>query len=337
MRACIAALYCELAASGYGLAIIPANVCPTLVTAIHYSGTNILLAPTDPETGAMADDATAALIRGAASRGSIMMVQSYGFLRDFPETLEAARSNGWLVVENDTMATRILTGNAADKLSADVLLTSFGPGKAVSAGVGGAALFRDSALAGSVGERVQAYPAIEDRHFRRDVWLIQLRRLLRQGPDENESWLRHGEFLMALERDDLCHSLPEKYIADITGALDKAPDMLARRREKAADWATALDGFDGIRPVGGRQINPWRSMWLVRDRRDKVVAAIRRAGFDAGTNYPDVREYFPTVLPSGPEAGARQWTESVLNLWLDDRYDRGTIRDIASIIGKALA
>ncbi len=316
--------------------IIPANVCPTLVTAIHYSGTDILLAPTDPETGCLADDATAALIHGASSRGSIMPVQSYGFLRDFPRTIDAARSKGWIVVENDTMATRILTDSVTDKSPADVLLTSFGPGKAVPAVAGGAALVRDAALATAIEARMRSYPAIQDSHFERDDWLIHMRRLLRQGPVIGQSWLHHGEFLMALERDDLCHSLPDRCFGPITSALAGAVAGMEQRREAADRWTQALGGLGLLVPVAGRQVNPWRSMWLVQRRRDDLVRAIRAAGFDAGTNYPDVREYFPTVLSAMPESGARRWTETVLNLWVDDRYDRRTIQDVASVVEKTL-
>jgi len=198
------------------------------------------------------------------------------------------------------------------------------------------AFFRDRGLYEAVERRVHAFPPLEDVHARRDDWLIQARRLLRQGPPKGGSWLKHGEFLMALEQEDLCHSLPDTAIDGILAALDQAPGKHERSRTAAACWTSALQEVGGIYGVEGKQVNPWRSMWLVPKGRDRVAENLRKAGFDAGTNYPDVREYFPTVLACAPDAGARQWTETVLNLWVDDRYDRERIEKAASVIEASL-
>jgi len=336
MRACIAALYAELFESGFQCVVLPANVCPTLVTAVSQSGSQVLLAPTDPDTGAIQDHATAQLIQETNVPGSVMLVQSYGFLREFPTTMRAARSKGWFVVENDTMATRILSAMPPEKSDADVLVTSFGAGKAISAGVGGVAMCRDSALAASLEKRIRSYPPLEKHHGLRDEWLIKMRRFLRQGPDGDDSWLRHGEFLLELERADLCHSLPNDSIDRIMVALDVAPRRLETSLEADRHWLRALGTLDGIRPVAGNKVNPWRSMWLVASGRDRVVRALRDAGFDAGTNYPDVREYFPSVLASRPDGGARQWSDTVLNLWVDERYDQDRIEQAAVKIERSL-
>ena len=81
----------------------------------------------------------------------------------------------------------------------------------------------------------------------------------------------------------------------------------------------------------------WRAILRLPEFRDRVVAALREAKFDAGTNFPSLVEFYPRQLSANVCPGAERWSAEVLNLWVSDDYDRRRIHAGAEIVKRALA
>ncbi len=90
------------------------------------------------------------------------------------------------------------------------------------------------------------------------------------------------------------------------------------RFDKIALWDRHLG--DMLTRIPAEQVIPWRVMRLT-PKRDTIVGALRRAGQDAGTNYP-------------PLAGRNEFGDTVINLPISEDYDEDKIKDACKIIGR---
>ena len=121
-------------------------------------------------------------------------------------------------------------------------------------------------------------------------------------------------------------------------ALAHLPTRLAERQERRETWIEALSGFDlHLQIVDLNQTAPWRL--IVRSDpkvRDFVVDALRKAGIDAGTNYPSLTDSFPQLTRQDAHPDADAWSRSVINLWLDARYDAARINTARTVIESEL-
>ena len=83
---------------------------------------------------------------------------------------------------------------------------------------------------------------------------------------------------------------------------------------------------------------PWRLIRrLARPAaRDPLVARLRAAGFDAGTNFPPLAQSFPALLGEQAHPDADEWGAAVLNLWLGETYDAARVAAAARLIRDTL-
>jgi hypothetical protein len=63
-----------------------------------------------------------------------------------------------------------------------------------------------------------------------------------------------------------------------------------------------------------------------------VVDALRKNGFDAGTNYAPLTDFLPKLLRNQFQPDGEKWGQSVMTLWIDPRYDDERITEGATII-----
>ena len=123
----------------------------------------------------------------------------------------------------------------------------------------------------------------------------------------------------------------------IEAAMVRTPKILAAKMDRLDLWMEMLAPLGAaFLPMALKVAVPWRLTLALRDaaQTSGIVAALRTAGFDAGTNYPPLAREFPSYLPRQQEA--ETWAARVLNLWLTDRYDAACISAAVDVIRRQL-
>ncbi len=317
----------------HGPLLIPSNICPEVYLAFVAAGHRPTLVAVSEQTGLVDDQAFAAAIRDFDRPGVVMPTHLYGFVQAYAETVAAARERGWFIVENDSLATGHRALGPLSPLAADApAVVSFGAGKIIDAGVGGAVLTDDARMAGQLLALAERYPPADGAGTEEATRLGWIRQAKRGGAAERlecETRLLHsasaGRF-----------AFPARAEAPLRRALENLPETIAQRREIAMRWREALHEAGG--PVGlpeMEQVAPWRLIARLATRRDQVLDRLRAAGIDAGDNYPALETFFPRTAayaPSSAPARARLWQARVLNLWLTPDYTPERIRSTARLI-----
>jgi dTDP-4-amino-4,6-dideoxygalactose transaminase len=309
-------------------AFIPSNICVAVSTAVDAAGYETKLVPVSPMSGLAEDDRLAATIEEHQARfGVVMPTHLYGMWSDYPRTRRIASQRGWFVLENDSLAASISLRREG---ASDALLLSFGGGKTIDAEGSGAILTNDSALAKALERRADGWPTVSAETEAVELNLVLARRYL--------SALGRPEVGEPLLEIDLLHcrnKFDENERGNILNALSRFPQENASRLSRLDLWQSSLSELAPALRMPEIPIRtPWRAVFRFEcsKLRNSVVDALRRNGFDAGTNYPPLTDSLPRRLQGQSHADAERWGQIVLTLWLDPRYDKKRIAEAAIII-----
>jgi dTDP-4-amino-4,6-dideoxygalactose transaminase len=309
--------------------VTASNLCPAVAAAVHAAGHRLSLAPVSRLSGLADDDAMLAAMQPVAMAGVVMPCHLYGARLEYPKLRAAASRYGWLVIENDTLFSAVARCNRRIAFG-DAVVVSFGNAKTVEAGVGGAVITDDGGLARRLARIACAWPRYDERARATERSLTLARRHLREL-----GRIELAEDLLGQDAANSRHGLPDAARGPIARALDRWTDVVAARRERVRLWDQALADLDRQLPGMNAPISvPWRIIRRVEPplRRDEVVAALRGATMDAGTNFPPLWDIYPRWLADQTDQDARRWGDAVINLWLSDEYDAAKIELAAGII-----
>ncbi len=318
---------------------IPSNICPSVVAAIHAAKARLILAEISAETGLPNDAAMAAIVRDSSQRGIVMPVHLYGFVQDYPLTLRAARDRGWFVLENDTSASKLQsTDDPPFPVFGDAVLLSFGAGKVLDAGGGGAILVRDNRLADELAAKAQSMPPLDARADDVEEYLTKLRRTLRAGIPGGPALAGRWEHFMDQEILTVRHAFPSPLCGAVHSVLDNYSGSIAKRCKRLMLWRRHLANVGmGLRLPSAEQPAPWRLIGCLDKGRDDLVEFLRAKGVDAGTNYPPLTDFYPRLLAGQQSPSAEKWGHSVFNLWLTPDYDSARITQVCEWVVGHLA
>ncbi|WP_430430369.1 DegT/DnrJ/EryC1/StrS family aminotransferase [Oceanicaulis sp.] len=332
-RSALLALFETLGLHGRSVILIPSNACPSLFASAWASGAQVRLAPVSPETGVTEDAALAAQIETLSRQGrtgAVLLTHLYGFRLDFTQARQAARALGWTSIENDANASSFASQAPLEDVAR---IVSFGAGKVLDAGAGGAVITQDAALAAELKKRAATYPVLDAQADQDEERLMLQRRALR-----NQGRAAEIEHTLVSELSQLRFGFDPNTAEKLTAVLAHLPARLAERQERRALWTQALRGFaPALTPVALDQTAPWRLIVKTAPTvRDPLVEALRANGFDAGTNYPALTQSFPELTDQDAHPDANLWAQSVINLWLDARYDSARITAACAVMEPVL-
>lgn len=319
--------------------LLPSNICPSVIAAGIAAKTKIVPVPVDSATGLPSDISFCKAMGEFPTPGVVMLTHLYGFQGEYNQTLAMAKKNGWFVLENDTAAVTARASAQAEKLAVgDALLASFGAGKVLDGGAGGALLSDDGGLIKSLGKQAADYPLLDETAEATEVQLMMVRRLLRNDPVGTSNMIALYENFLPYEISGTRFALPETFDTQILSAFSRIAEDREKRCNHVEEWRQALvhAGPDVIcSPLA--QPSPWRFVARLKKHRNDVVTVLRMAGVDVGTNYPPVQEFFPRTTGSVVRESSRSWGEQVFNLWLTPDYDMARKNDVAAIFATTLA
>ena len=332
-RSALLALFETLGLHGRSTILIPSNACPSLLASAWACGAEVRLAPVSAETGVNDDAALAEQVRKLSRTGrsgAVLLTHLYGFRLDFTQARKAAREHGWITIENDANASSFAPQAPLEDAAR---IVSFGAGKVLDAGAGGAVITHDASLAAELEKRAKSYPVLDDAAAEAEDQLMLQRRALR-----NQGRFAEIEHTLVTELSQLRFCFDPETTEKLTVALARLPAHLAARQERRTFWLDALSRFaPALTPIGLDQTAPWRLIVKTAPAlRDPLVEALRANGFDAGTNYPALTQSFPTLTAQDAHPDADIWSKSVINLWLDERYDSARITAACAVMEPVL-
>ncbi|WP_205126455.1 DegT/DnrJ/EryC1/StrS family aminotransferase [Nocardioides nitrophenolicus] len=318
-----AALHVAYAAAGVGPGDVVVTTPMTFVataSAASILGARVEFADVDAETALLDPDAAAAVV---TSRTKVLAAVDYaGQPADYDRLQAVADSVGAL-----TLADAAHSVGGADRGRpvgdlADITTMSFFPTKNLTTGEGGAALFKDPALA----RRAQE---LHNIGLVRDPDRFEIRD---EGPWHQEV----HEFGLNYRLTDLGAALG-------LSQLRRLATFKRRRAEIFARYAEGLAGVDGVRTPAVREgVDPVWHLYPVRvlgGRRREVFERMRAAGIGVQVNYLPVY-WHPVYARAGYQRGscprAEQFYAEELSLPIHPGLDDAQVDRVVDVLSESL-
>lgn len=290
--------------------ILPANICPSVIAAILFANMRPITVPVRIDTGLPDEFDVLKVLTETQGRGALLIAHLYGIHCSQHELVKEARHRRWIVIESDTLAaTAYIQGT---RLQSDALIMSFGSGKSIDAGSGGALLMHDAAYAQAAQRVVIDWPVLTDKDNSIEAHLMLHRRALRA---------RKQSSLYANSLSQDIAEIPRSCNIDwdrLTHALSTLPGKRALAVESWDQWANLLRNTPlTLMP---RPDYPWRLIAVTShaEHRDALLFALREAKIDAGANYPSTGIFFSDFLKNTYPDNEDDFGARVINFWLSD-------------------
>lgn len=328
--------------AGPGEVILSPLVCSTVPQAIVYAGMTPVFADVCLPDCTIDPDSVAKLLNDKTR--AILPVHLFGNGADMNRLTVLSASTRVPVIENAAQSIGGRSQGFAHGARGDIAILSFGDGKVLSAGGGGALLTDDSETAAWVREGASGMPPFTDDESYR-LRTLSHRNLnhacidmLRVEPNASvaASFINFVPFY----RDLYFHSFPRDatLLQRIDRGLDDLNADLERRCRRAARYDDIFKPYASeISPVSQADASGvvWRYTVLLNEPAVLLALtdALRRAGIHASNHYWSMAQLMLNRrdLPRADHASPR-----LLNLWVDavadDRYIDRTRDVIASVL-----
>jgi dTDP-4-amino-4,6-dideoxygalactose transaminase len=310
--------------------LIPANTCYIVLWAILQSGNQPYLVDIDPLTGNMTPETLVDC--PVANPAVIIPAHMYGIPTAMPEIVAWAKAHNAFVIEDAALS----APDAVTPLS-DAAVLSFGSGKIVDAGGGGALLTNDAALAAEAERLLAEMPLWKERLERlNDQWL-EIYWALHQFDAENPRLPELYPTLYSIYGEIMLTRLPSARWRDLSTALTVADGKRERRHEIAHLYDERFATLAETAPI--RRLSRlddailWRYPVLVPSaHRNGLLAELWAAESDVTRWYPSLqpmRRALAPALPVTPTPAADAFAEEIINLPLTVSDDQA-LRNISA-------
>ncbi|MFN8529318.1 MAG: DegT/DnrJ/EryC1/StrS family aminotransferase [Anaerolineae bacterium] len=308
--------------------LIPANTCYIVLWAVIRAGAQPVLVDIDPATGNITPETLAAV--DINHPAAVIPCHLYGIPAPMQAITAWARERGAFVIEDAALALGAVCEDKPAGSHGDLSIFSFGTGKIIDVGLGGAALTNDAAFADELRHVLDTFPVwthtLEDLSDQWAELYFALHRFEQTAPVRAlypPLFDRYGE--TTAYRVDRAHW---RMLAD---ALDDAPVNFAHRRALAAHYDEAFVPlrfrstsalYDAESPVTVERPEGamlWRyPLFVPPIHREAVLKHVWASGITEATCwYPSLQAMRAALCPDLPITStphADLWGQCVINL-----------------------
>jgi dTDP-4-amino-4,6-dideoxygalactose transaminase len=319
---------------------IPNSVCINVPISIILSGNRPVFVDVEEDNLGLSPSRLEEVREPLAA---VVAVHAYGMPCRIDRLGDFCRRRSIPLIEDFALAQGALFWGRPVGLIGDVSCVSFGAGKILSCGGGGAILTKDPSLFGELQDRDQTLPPSSDSlNEGVDHLLREYRRLYNDWVDRdlNGFW---KEFRARVDSEGSCFI--SRFPDDLAPAVSQA---LLRLDEIVAFRAGRAERLRGLLPVTGNVITPlippqgsvyWRQNLLIREGRNRLLKALLAKKFRASSWYGPADLFFgPRAERTASYEVSDRIGATMLNLWVNDEvgddYAPAVAREISGLTGE---
>ncbi len=314
--------------------LMPANICYIVAWAVLQSDNLPYLVDIDPSTGNISPE-TLDRVK-VDSPAALIICHMYGLGAPIAALVEWAKARGVCVIEDAALALGATVADRPAGAWGDFSLFSFGPGKIVDVGTGGAMLTDDGELARQVQAARDAMPAWS-KHLEQlnDEW-TELYWVLHRFENQNASLATLYPRLFQIFGDITRYQMPAPHAERLVRSLSRLKENLAHRAEMASLFDSQLASMPVRtipRPLGHVL---WRyPLWVSPEDRNALLENLWENGILASRWYPSLGPMLSALAPDirqEPLPGADQLAREIINLPVDESINEDSVERTAQII-----
>jgi len=318
---------------------IPNNVCINVPMAVIFSGNELVYIDICRDDFGLDPERLAAVIEEV---DAAIAVHAYGYPCKIKQIERLCSQNDVLLIEDLAVAQGAEIEGVKAGGFGDISIVSFGAGKIIDVGHGGAILTDDRSLFVEIERLLADVPIISNKSTEllallgaqhTKLYNLHYRKTIEQVPQYFNTAIRTVEKHFQYKYDN-------KYSSQILIELDSLKKNLSKRINKYNQFADFFykGGHDSLEvvelPVGSA---PWRYNLLVKKDRDSILRKLIQEKKKISSWHPSVDLFLKSRKISRVDTPVSDWLgDTVLNMWInheaDDRYIRDIYRSIRDYI-----
>jgi dTDP-4-amino-4,6-dideoxygalactose transaminase len=297
---------------------LPANICPSVIAAIRESSNRPLFVDIERTSCGLAPEALATVI---GELGAVIAVHAFGIPCRIAELSLLCSVHGVPLIEDCAQAEGARINGVPVGGSGDVAVFSYGAGKILDLGGGGASLTRDAALLEKLEAEHRLLPV-----FTGEAASAGLGKLLKDYyngnyPDDLDRI--RDPFTDYLEEHGhaLLRGVDERQLARIEQGRQALQENIRARHAKCARYEALLKAAPQLEILRfPPQAAPWRFNLLVEPAlRNWLLRSLLREGRRVSSWYTDLSAFMRADSWRGTDLTNSRWlSDRILNFWVDE-------------------
>ncbi len=335
-----AGLYAILKALGLKNALvgIPNNVCMNVVLAVKFSNNQPVYLDVSKDNLGLSPTA---LANCSQKLQAVIAVHAYGAVCDIEEIVSVCQAKDIFLIEDAAVAQgAIISGKPVGSFG-DVSILSFGSGKIIEVGHGGAILTNDNYLLGEIIKIEGKMPPYSEEAERKVAWLDRHFTKLYNDFYGTADLSAHAQNfnLLALEtKAAFLFRFDSAYAEKIEYGMAKLEENIATRQNYADFLADKFSryGVTTFQPPAGSVF--WRdNIFLENSIRDSILRKLLHQKYNISSWFPSIDMFFEERSDTSVNTPVSDWIgDSILNIWVNDQIDKTYLKDISTEIIKSI-
>ena len=313
--------------------LLPANTCYVVLWAVLLSGNQPVLVDVDPLTANISPQTLDQ--SGAKAPAVVIPAHMYGLPAPMDAITAWAAARRVFVIEDAALALGTISDEKPAGAWGDVSIFSFGSGKIVDAGNGGALLTDDAVLAAEIKRVVATLPLWTKRLGQLNRQWLEIYWATHQFESHNERLAEIYPTLFSIYGAITQYRLPESWASGLRAELLNLDANIARRNDIARLYDRTLSALPTafLRLLDRQSSTLWRYPLLVSNgQRDTLLETLWSHGIFTATRWypsllPMCRALAPDVLQTATPS-ADQLSDEIINLPLARDQAKQAIRII---------
>ncbi|MBI1258633.1 MAG: hypothetical protein GC204_14290 [Chloroflexi bacterium] len=300
--------------------LLPANTCYVVLWAVLLSGNQPVLVDVDPLTANISPRTLDQCVVGAPA--AVISAHMYGLPAPMDAITAWAKAHSVVVIEDAALAFGTLSDGKPAGAWGNVSLYSFGSGKIIDAGSGGALLTDDAVLAAEIERVIATLPLWTKRLEQLQRQWLEIYWALHQFETQTARLAEIYPTLFSIYSEITCYRLPASWVHDLrTELLDW--DANRAQRDKIVRLYDQAFAQSPVRLIPREPAtNLWRyPLFVPADQRDSLLERLWEAGIFTATRwYPSLQPMCRALAPEQPQTAtlaADQLSAEIINLPLD--------------------
>jgi dTDP-4-amino-4,6-dideoxygalactose transaminase len=313
---------------------LPNNVCHSVPIAVLLSENTPLYFDIDRDNLGLS---LSSLQQCAIQPEAVIAVHAYGYPCDIQRISAYCHDRGTPLIEDCAVALGASIDDKPAGSFGDISILSFGAGKIIDVGHGGALLTNDKSLFKEFEKIDVALPPLSPIHKEQIEALGQFHKnlyntyfldgLLEQCLSFREKTLETmGNFLFRFSE-----AFTDRILDELRGLRGNVSSRLSKSQKLFELLKGGMEFFDFSYPPKGSTV--WRFNLFIKRKRNLLFKYLLQRGYKVSSWYPSVDRFLGDYVDKKVTTPTSDWVgEHILNVWVNDEIDDSYLHTIAKEI-----
>ncbi|MDD5594691.1 MAG: DegT/DnrJ/EryC1/StrS family aminotransferase [Candidatus Omnitrophica bacterium] len=312
---------------------IPDNTCLNVLMAILFSGNEPYYLDICADTGCIDIEQLKSV--SDPDIAAVIFPYMYGQNVDISEAVDICKKKTWILIEDYAQAFGIPT-NDKERIDSSIAILSFGSGKIIEAGHGGAVQVNSSGLKKSIEKLISSPGLLNSKPSGLRLTLPQFYKFIYNNIELSQFYYFSKVFVELFEvyKKDMLLIYDNLYTKKIILELNRLEDNISHRVLLSNKFYKLFSAHSKIKCMKFKHGSvPWRfNIFIAKQSRNSLLKKMLFKRFLVSSWFPPLSYIYPSSKKKSPDEKSVFLGDTILNLWVDKCVKEDYCKKISDFI-----